>query len=94
MVIKSKKIQNGTTNIILPANASLLKVETTDGTVQIQAMFENTSNYQSIGGIKAYDFSKVNNITGPGIYIYDINGYYSIQINYTGSTFITYKIIN
>lgn len=94
MIIKSAQIQNGTEEYILPSNASLLKVEAVDGTTQVQVKFESGSNYQTIGGIKAYDFSKVTNINTPGIYSYDINGCYSVQLIYSGSTSIQYKILN
>lgn len=94
MIVKSDVISNGSKEIIIPSNVSLLKIEVLDGSVGVKAKFERDSPYQAIGGIKMYDFSKITNITGQGIYNFDINGYYSVQLEYNGNSNLKYKLLN
>ena len=96
MILRYETVFDGTggeSEIIIPSTASLLKVEVTSGNLTIKGKFDRMGDLQVIGGIKSSDFSTVLSIDAQGIYSYDVSGFYKINLNYTGTRIVRYKII-
>lgn len=96
MIIRYKEIFNnksGSEIISIPSNASIMKIEITNGELEIYAQFKKDGDFWSLSGLNNKDYSQSIIVTEPGLYTYEINGVYALKISYTGTGKVSYKLI-